>query len=107
MASPVRSTDRNGPLGGPASVVDTACTLDCPDSCSLAVTVRHGKLVNIDGSHKNPVTEGFICAKVRKFGERIIAGARCPFGKRNGHKTLEYQSSHRMLLTSRALHTSS
>ena len=29
-------------LGGPASVVDTACPLDCPDACSLAVTVQHG-----------------------------------------------------------------
>jgi len=58
-------------LGGPASVVETACPLDCPDSCSLAVTVQHGKLVKIDGAHKNPVTNGYICAKVRKFGERV------------------------------------
>src|SRR4029077_4316896 len=56
---------------GPASVVETACPLDCPDACSLAVTVRHGKVVTIDGSHKNPVTDGYICAKVRKFGERV------------------------------------
>src|SRR2546428_11853704 len=58
-------------LGGPASVVETACPLDCPDACSLAVTVQHGKVITIDGSHKNPVTDGFICAKVRKFGERV------------------------------------
>src|SRR5471032_1654210 len=56
-------------LGGPATVVDTACPLDCPDACSLAVTVQHGKVINIDGSNKNPVTAGFICAKVRKFDE--------------------------------------
>jgi anaerobic selenocysteine-containing dehydrogenase len=35
------------------------------------VTVQHGKVINIDGSHQNPVTDGFICAKVRKFGERV------------------------------------
>ncbi len=58
-------------LRGPASVVETACPLDCPDACSLAVTVQHRKVVQIDGSHKNPVTEGYICAKVRKFGERV------------------------------------
>src|SRR5215475_13036671 len=58
-------------LGGPASVVETACPLDCPDACSLAVTVQHGKVIQIDGSHKNPVTEGYICAKVRRFGERV------------------------------------
>ena len=37
-------------LGGPASVVETACPLDCPDACSLAVTVQHGKVITIDGS---------------------------------------------------------
>ncbi|HEV8347621.1 MAG TPA: molybdopterin-dependent oxidoreductase [Vicinamibacterales bacterium] len=58
-------------LRGPASVVETACPLDCPDACSLAVTVHHGKVIKIDGSQKNPVTEGYICAKVRKFGERV------------------------------------
>src|SRR5258706_4756493 len=58
-------------LGGPASVVETACPLDCPDACSLAVTVQHGRVITIDGSHKNPVTDGYICAKVRKFGERV------------------------------------
>jgi len=71
MSSPVSSRERSGALGGPSSVVETACPLDCPDACSLAVTVRHGRIVDIDGSHKNPVTEGFICAKVRKFGERV------------------------------------
>src|SRR5262245_28298796 len=63
-------------LGGPASVVETACPLDCPDACSLAVTVQHGKLVSIDGGHKNPVTDGYICAKVRKFGERVYGADR-------------------------------
>jgi anaerobic selenocysteine-containing dehydrogenase len=58
-------------LGGPASIVETACPLDCPDACSLAVTVQRGKVLEIDGSHKNPVTGGYICAKVRKFGERV------------------------------------
>ena len=58
-------------LGGPASTVETACPLDCPDACSLAVTVHHGKVIKIDGSQKNPVTEGYICAKVRKFGDRV------------------------------------
>jgi anaerobic selenocysteine-containing dehydrogenase len=73
MASPVKSAAivRGGELGGPASVVDTACPLDCPDACTLQVTVQHGKIVNIDGSSKNPVTNDYICAKVRKFGERV------------------------------------
>ncbi len=27
--------------------------------------------MSIDGAHKNPVTDGYICAKVRKFGDRV------------------------------------
>ena len=49
----------------------TTCPLDCPDSCSLEVTVEDGQVQRIDGSHANPVTRGFICAKVRRFGERL------------------------------------
>jgi anaerobic selenocysteine-containing dehydrogenase len=73
MATPAKaaSLSRNGILGGPASLVQSACPLDCPDSCSLNVTVQHGRVVEIDGSDKNPVTGGYICAKVRKFGERV------------------------------------
>ena len=53
------------------STVRTACPLDCPDSCSLEVTVERGRIVKIDGSHDNPVTRGYICAKVRRFPERV------------------------------------
>jgi anaerobic selenocysteine-containing dehydrogenase len=73
MASPAKS-DRRGRqavLGGPPTVVETACPLDCPDACSLSVTVQHGKILSLDGSERNPVTDGFICAKVRRFGERV------------------------------------
>ncbi len=56
--------------------VATVCTLDCPDSCSLAVTVHEGRVTTIDGSTRNPVTGGFICAKVRRFGERVYGAER-------------------------------
>src|SRR5881398_1553478 len=83
------SAPREPVLGGPASVVETACPLDCPDSCILAVTVQHGKIVQIDGSRKNPVTEGYICAKVRKFGERVYGPDRLLYpGMRTGRKGL-------------------
>lgn len=87
MGTPARSQKRNTSLGGPASVVDTACPLDCPDSCSLAVTVHHGKIVTIDGSQRNPTTDGFICAKVRKFGDRVYGPDRLLYpGVRKGNK---------------------
>jgi anaerobic selenocysteine-containing dehydrogenase len=58
-------------FGGPTSIVETACPLDCPDACTLAVTVQQRKVIALDGTHKNPVTNGYICAKVRKFAERV------------------------------------
>ena len=58
-------------FSGTTVVVDTACPLDCPEPAVLSVTVRKGKVVTIDGSRKNPVTDGFICAKVRKFGDLV------------------------------------
>src|SRR3954465_4234459 len=51
--------------------VRTACPLDCPDSCTLDVTVENGRVVKIDGGDANPVTRGFICAKVRRFTDRL------------------------------------
>src|SRR5688572_3382039 len=54
-----------------ARTVETVCPLDCPDSCTLDVTVDNGRAVAIDGSQPNPITGGFICAKVRRFGERV------------------------------------
>jgi anaerobic selenocysteine-containing dehydrogenase len=53
------------------STVRTACPLDCPDACTLDVTVEHGRVQKIDGGDDNPVTRNFICAKVRRFDERV------------------------------------
>jgi anaerobic selenocysteine-containing dehydrogenase len=52
-------------------IVATVCPLDCPDACSLDVTVQDGRVTVIDGSTANPVTDGYICAKVRRFPERL------------------------------------
>src|SRR5512133_3467192 len=57
-------------------IVETACPLDCPDSCSLAVTVEDGRVVEVDGGTRNPVTGGYICAKVRRLPERVDGEAR-------------------------------
>jgi anaerobic selenocysteine-containing dehydrogenase len=53
------------------STVRTACPLDCPDCCTLDVTVENGRILEIDGGDTNPTTRGYICAKVRKFGSRV------------------------------------
>ena len=53
------------------STVRTACPLDCPDSCTVDVTVEKGRIVKMDGGDANPVTRNYICAKVRRFPERV------------------------------------
>src|SRR5688500_6088936 len=74
-------------FAGTETVVDTACPLDCPDSCSLTVTVSKGRIVNIDGSTLNAPTAAYICAKVRRFGDRVYGPARLQFPAiRNGKK---------------------
>ncbi len=49
----------------------TACTLDCPDSCSLEVRSENGRLVAIEGTRLNPYTAGFICSKVRRIDRHL------------------------------------
>jgi len=58
------------------STVRTACPLDCPDSCTLDITVEQGRIQKIDGGDENPVTRNFICAKVRRFAERVYGDDR-------------------------------
>ena len=62
---------KSAPSLAPEHIVETACPLDCPDGCSLNVTVQDGRITAIDGSRANPITDGYICAKVRRFGERV------------------------------------
>lgn len=61
------------------STVRTACPLDCPDSCTLDVTVERGRIVKIDGGDTNPTTRDFICAKVRRFDRRVYGEDRLLF----------------------------
>ena len=55
------------------STVHTACPLDCPDSCSLSVTVQRGRITEIAGDRRMPSTEGYICDKVRRFDRRVYS----------------------------------
>jgi len=69
------------------STIDTACPLDCPDTCSLGVSVEKGRIVNIDGSERNSITNGYICSKVRRFDQRVYGLDRLHHpGVRNGPK---------------------
>jgi anaerobic selenocysteine-containing dehydrogenase len=70
----------DSPIAPPRSwgrtTVQTACPLDCPDSCSLDVTIERGRLTKIDGSRQARSTDGYICGKVRRFDRRIYSDER-------------------------------
>jgi len=54
----------------------TACPLDCPDTCSLAVTVVDGRITTVDAAPGNPLTDGWICQKVKHHAQRVYAPER-------------------------------
>lgn len=58
------------------SVVRSFCPLDCPDACGLDVTVEDGRVVALDGNQAHPLTDGYICAKVRRFPEHMYGPSR-------------------------------
>jgi anaerobic selenocysteine-containing dehydrogenase len=53
----------------------SVCPLDCPDTCSLTVTVDADQVVAVKGSKVNPITHGAICAKVAKYYPEFVHGA--------------------------------
>lgn len=71
----------------PTKTHPSACTMDCPDTCSLEVEVTENQINRIRGSHKNPTTAGFICTKVSRFAQRVYSKDRLLYPmKRVGEK---------------------
>ncbi len=48
-----------------------ACPHDCPDTCGLITEVRDGRAVAFRGDPDNPITRGWLCAKVRPYLEHV------------------------------------
>ncbi|WP_297853494.1 molybdopterin-dependent oxidoreductase [Meiothermus sp.] len=48
------------------------CPLDCPDACSLLLTVdeRENRLLEVRGDPAHPITQGFACVKTYRYPER-------------------------------------
>jgi anaerobic selenocysteine-containing dehydrogenase len=49
----------------------TACTMDCPDACSLVVTRADDGSVKVKGNPDNPFTSGFTCSKIKDHVRRL------------------------------------
>lgn len=72
---------------GTETHMPAVCPLDCPDACSLDVTVEAGRVIAVGGSRVNPVTQGYICSKVRRFPEHVHGEGRVLYPRvREGRK---------------------
>ena len=68
-------------------VVHSVCSLDCPDTCRVRVTLdATGRATRIQGDPDQPVTRGFLCGKVAKYLDRVYAPDRLlyPMRRRAG-----------------------
>ncbi len=54
-------------------VVHAVCAHDCPDACGILVTVEDGCATRVQGDPSHPVTQGFLCAKVTKYLDRVYS----------------------------------
>ena len=52
----------------------SVCTLDCPDTCSLTVTVENERIIKVRGSHALPYTAGVVCNKVAHHTPEWVHG---------------------------------
>ena len=61
-------------LASQTKILPSVCPLDCPDTCSLEVTIQQQKLISVKGSYTNPYTAGVICNKVARAYPEFIHG---------------------------------
>src|SRR5271154_915099 len=54
-----------------ATTIRAVCPHDCPDTCSMLVTVEDGQAVKLRGDPDHPFTRGFLCQKVTRYLERV------------------------------------
>ncbi|MBM3995041.1 MAG: molybdopterin oxidoreductase family protein [Planctomycetes bacterium] len=60
-------------------IVKAVCPHDCPDTCSMVVTVKDGKAVQLKGDAEHPFTDGFLCQKVNHYLDRVYHSDRLKY----------------------------
>jgi anaerobic selenocysteine-containing dehydrogenase len=63
------------PPSQPSQVL-SVCPLDCPDTCSMIVTIKGGKAIGLKGNPEHPFTRGFLCQKMARFLDRVYSDER-------------------------------
>lgn len=52
-------------------LVHGVCPHDCPDSCSFITQVQQGQAIKLYATPHHPITDGWLCAKVRPYLEHV------------------------------------
>jgi anaerobic selenocysteine-containing dehydrogenase len=60
----------------------SVCALDCPDTCSILVTIENGRATKLRGDPHHAVTRGFLCGKVAQYLEREYSPSRLLYPQR-------------------------
>jgi anaerobic selenocysteine-containing dehydrogenase len=60
----------------------SVCSHDCPDACSVLVEVENGQALRVRGNPDHPVTQGFLCAKVARYQDRVYSPDRLRYPMR-------------------------
>jgi anaerobic selenocysteine-containing dehydrogenase len=64
-----------------------ACPHDCPDTCGFITEVENGRAVDFYADPDHPVTQGWLCAKVRPYLDHVYHPDRLQYPlKREGPK---------------------
>lgn len=50
-----------------------ACPHDCPDTCSMLITVEDGRATAVRGNPDHPFTRGGLCVKVNNYQDRVYS----------------------------------
>jgi anaerobic selenocysteine-containing dehydrogenase len=57
----------------PSTTVYGACPHDCPDTCSMVVTVENEQAIKVEGNPDHPFTKGTLCGKVNDYLDRVYS----------------------------------
>ena len=55
------------------TIVKNVCPLDCPDTCSMLVTVQDGVAIELRGDPDHRFTRGFLCQKMARYLDRVYS----------------------------------
>ncbi|MAA73138.1 MAG: molybdopterin oxidoreductase [Salinisphaeraceae bacterium] len=68
-------------------IIRGACPHDCPDTCSMLVSVREGRVTGVQGNPEHPFTAGRLCPKTYQYQERVYHPERVLYPlRRTGEK---------------------